>query len=112
MGHKHAVLGALLNFNTIESFKECDKSDLIQKYAGRLEQSWSSEKDEAPKFILISFAVWKMPNLIYSKDCVAISLFAGSEKVPLLLLVCLFGTKDSYGSRCRMSTAPCQAFQR
>jgi hypothetical protein len=67
-GQKHAVLGALLNFNTIEAFKECDKSDLIQKYAGRLEQSWSSEKDQAPKFILISFAVCAKPCHIFSND--------------------------------------------
>jgi hypothetical protein len=66
VAQKHLVRGVLLNFNTIEAFKECDKSALIHKFGQQLEQSWTeSSNEEAPQFFLISFAV--RTKLVYFK---------------------------------------------
>ncbi|XP_059481168.1 ubiquitin-like modifier-activating enzyme ATG7 [Neocloeon triangulifer] len=65
---KHAMQGVLINFNTIESFKECDKMEIIKKHGQAVEANWSNDSEPnvaLSKFVLISFADLKKYHFYY-----------------------------------------------
>ncbi|XP_065347179.1 ubiquitin-like modifier-activating enzyme ATG7 [Cloeon dipterum] len=98
---KQPMRGVLVNFNTIESFKDCDKMEIIKKHGKDLETSWNDEIDPniaLGKFILICFAdlkkyhfyYWlafiapKGPPALITKEPVPISNILSGEQIALL----------------------------
>lgn len=94
--------GKILNRNTIEQFKDCDKNMLI---CGEGLMLWDSVKDgsvlEDPSllnsFIILSFAVGL--NAFATLRIVHILFVVGPQEISLLLLVCFSRCCQSYCSK-------------